>query len=68
MLAAGIAATMIGLATLLVSRPLSRVVIAMPDLGCPACTHTGEVDRVGRCVECGCRLESANQDDPGQSS
>ncbi|NRA57114.1 MAG: hypothetical protein HRU13_03220 [Phycisphaerales bacterium] len=59
LLAAGIAATLVGLALLLLARPLSRMVIAMPDLGCPACAHTGEVDNKGRCLECGWRLETA---------
>lgn len=56
MLAAGIAATVVGLALVLLARPMSRLAIAMPDTGCPACGHTGEVDGDGRCVECGCVL------------
>jgi len=30
----------------------------MPDPGCPACGHTGEVDGQGKCVECGWGLAS----------
>ena len=59
LLAAGITASMIGLAMLLLARPLSRFVIAMPDRGCPACGHTGEVNKEGRCLECGWRVESS---------
>ncbi|MEQ9095757.1 MAG: hypothetical protein RIE32_05785 [Phycisphaerales bacterium] len=56
MLAAGIAATLVGVALVLLARPLSRFAIAMPDPGCPACGHTGEVDGQGKCVECGWEL------------
>lgn len=58
MLAAGIAATLVGLTLVLLARPLSRFAIAMPDAGCPACAHTGEVDGDGRCVECGWQLDA----------
>ncbi len=50
------AASLVGLALILLARPLSRLAIPMPDAGCPACGHTGEVDRQGRCVECGWEL------------
>ena len=63
MAAAGLAAVLIGLALMLAARPLSRLVIAMPDPGCPACGHTGDVDADGRCVECGCRLVDARDAD-----
>ncbi len=56
MLAAGIAATLVGLALVLLARTISRLAIAMPDAGCPACGHTGEVDGERRCVECGWEL------------
>lgn len=56
MLAAGLAATVVGIALILLGRPISRLAIAMPDAGCPACGHTGEVDGDGRCVECGWEL------------
>lgn len=61
MLAAGVAATLVGLALVLLARPMSRLAIAMPDTGCPACGHTGEVDGQGRCVECGCTLSGARE-------
>lgn len=67
MMAAGVAATILGLALILTARPLSRLAIAMPDPGCPACGHTGEVDGQGRCVECGWKLTSDN-DAPGSST
>lgn len=58
MMAAGVAATVVGLALVLLARPISRFAIAMPDSGCPACGHTGEVDGRGKCVECGWELRS----------
>lgn len=61
MLATGVAATLIGGALLLLARPLSRLCIAMPDTGCPACGHTGEVDGAGRCVECGWELRESGE-------
>jgi hypothetical protein len=62
MLAAGTAATLIGAALVLLARPLARLCIPMPDPGCPACGHTGEVDAQGKCVECGWELEAGASD------
>lgn len=56
MLSIGISTMLVGLPLVLLSRPLSRLAIPMPDAGCPACGHTGEVDGQGRCVECGWTL------------
>ena len=56
MMAAGVAATLVGLTVFLLARTASRLCIPMPDPGCPACGHTGEVDGQGRCVECGWAL------------
>ena len=64
MVAAGVAASLMGLALILLARPMSRLCIPMPDAGCPSCGHTGEVDAQGRCVECGWKLENqGNQSD-----
>lgn len=57
MVAAGVAGALIGIALVLLARPVSRLAIAMPDAGCPSCGHTGEVDVAGKCVECGWALE-----------
>ncbi|MEQ8317692.1 MAG: hypothetical protein RIE77_02630 [Phycisphaerales bacterium] len=64
MVAAGIAATLVGLALVLLARPLSRCAIAMPDAGCPSCGHTGEIDGDGRCVECGWQLDASSSRRP----
>ena len=61
MMAAGVAAVLVGLALVFLARPVSRFAIAMPDPGCPACGHTGEVDGQGRCVECGWALRGASR-------
>lgn len=61
MMAAGVAATLVGLAFVLLARPLSRLCVPMPDPGCPACGHTGEVDGAGKCVECGWELRESGE-------
>lgn len=61
MMAAGVACVLVGLALVLLARPMSRLAIAMPDSGCPACGHTGEVDGQGKCVECGWKLRNAGE-------